>query len=162
MVDSGQGKAASLADVPEFNLLAGALSAEGVHSAFLSDQTPGPNSLKKDAPMVQGGLLHEDATPPKNLLRPYSAYAAGTGSTSDGTYLVLALAHDTPEAASANVALFKDNVAAAVATPVELAPYLVDKMDVRAEGRLLVAKVYAKGPMWLRWFYGPRPVLTHQ
>ena len=149
LIEAGLDRRSSLLDVEKFRLLAKAMSQLGAHALLLSDQDMsvedtisnllGNRYSEEEAKQIRAQLA---ATP---LLRPYLVFATGEGIDRDGPYMALALVHGSAEIAEENVNLLlrRINEASSILTRQPWSE-MVDKAAVRAEGRVLLAKLHGR------------------
>jgi peptidoglycan/LPS O-acetylase OafA/YrhL/lysophospholipase L1-like esterase len=145
-LSAAAGGAPSLGDLAEFGVLAEALEGSGTYTASLSSGVTA-FTVAEQAKRVAGA----DATPddlvrvrteleaqPK--LRPYRAFAMGSGFDEAGPYTVLVLLHDDADAAAANAPLLRDRMDEATSW-VAGRPWaeIIEDAEIETDGRLLVA-----------------------
>ncbi len=151
LIDAHLNEGPSLADVEEFRLLARGMSQLGAYTMLLSDDVEvwgldgyvrsvlGRDAAQADLEKMKGELA--GAGP---WLRPYKAYATGSGKDKDGPYKALALVHADDTSAGENVGLLRRIIEEGSST-FFAAPWSdfidVDTLEINAEGRLLLAKL---------------------
>lgn len=168
MIAASQGNLPSLADVEELRLLARGLSDLGAYGAFLSDRTQGLTQTlqglsEQGFPQQQIEQIRQSLAQ-SPLLRPYQAFATGVGRDDRGDYMALVLVHAGPEAASENRGLLRRRIeeTSSLATN-EPWTRLVDSVESRAEGRVLLAKLRGRiARAWLDWVYRQDPLILHE
>ena len=186
MVDASRG-GRSLATNPDFRAAAAALEELGNYTVWLSTRTQSVDHLR-DAyldPHLGTGLdVAEFASPPGPgvvVLQPYAVLGLGVGADGDGPFLTVVLVHDTEAQAMDNVGLLlprrvaeEDSlffsrrflVSNDPRAPVRHGPAwseLIERIDARAEGRLLIAKlrVTLRVPSADRFFVQLGPLRLH-
>ncbi len=147
LISASLGHRSSLAEAPDFQLLAGAMSDLSVHSVLFSDQTLGVEetleTLGEDYSTSEVMEELRQALEQSPLLRPYQALAMGGGKNGIGVYMALALVHGDDESAEANVDLLRQRIME-TSSLYDSRPWRgrVDSMEIRAEGRVLLARLY--------------------
>ena len=139
----------SLADFEEYRLLAAGMSRLGAYSMLLSDNTFGLEAMVEsylERPKAAG----EDAAKGRatfvgpGTLRPYQAFSTGAGRDEDGPYMALALVHADSGPAEENVELLRRRIEEGSSSRTQK-PWSdridVANLEVRSEGRLLLAKL---------------------
>lgn len=171
LIDASRGNRPSLADAEEFRLLAKGMSTLEAYSILLSDMTQD----------VGGNIeqwLSVIATPEDRLrmielredfpiLRPYQVFGTGAGRDEAGLYMAVVLVHVNESFATENVELLRARFLEAPSLPSwEPEPFtgIVDSVESRSDGRLLLAKVRAQnlGSRWITWLYNLYPLLPHE
>jgi hypothetical protein len=128
MCATSRGKHLSLADETDFRVIAQGMSALGAYSVVLLDK---PNQ-------------HLEA-PTKPLLRCYQAAGWGIGKDEQGQYLALMLVHTEEQTARENVRLLRRRIAeTSIPEPKTSWKELVDSIDIRTEGRALLATLRSR------------------
>lgn len=128
MTDASQGRMTSLADNPDFSLMAEALWEMRAYSAFLTDQ-------------VQS--------------REYLTLATGIGKDEEGVLMTIVLVYDSPEEASSAVPVFEQRIEKGTSVWTGR-PWrdLIDSHEVWADGRTLRAILRGQiVPSWLEIVY---------
>jgi len=164
MIDASQGREDSLADNPDFSLMAEALSEMGAYSCFLTDQVMYVNNrglmelmaammvepnesieevlqhLKDDIVTAAGG----------ELLSVFRTFATGIGEDEEGPFMAIVFVYDSPEQASSNVEVFRQYIEEGVSLW-SGRPWAdrVDSFEIWADGRSLRAKL--RGYITLAW-----------
>ena len=149
LIEASLDRRTSLLALEKFRLLAKPMSQLGAHASVLSDQNM---SVEDTISKLLGNRYSEEqanqiraqlaATP---VLRPYLVFATGEGIDQDGPYMALALVHGSAETAEENVNMLlrRINEASSVLTRQPWSE-MVDKASVRAEGRVLLAKLHGR------------------
>ncbi len=168
MIDTSQGREDSLADNSDFSLMATALSEMGAYSCFMSDQVLCINNeeiLGLLAANIQSGtgisemtvaeivqLLKEDivSAAAGQLLSFYRTYATGIGEDDEGPFMTMVFIYDSPEQASSNVDIFRQQIMSGFSWWTD-APWqaVIDISEVWAEGRSLRVKL--RGDIVFDW-----------
>ena len=153
LIDAHGDDTPTLADSEEFRLLAAGMSQLGAYTMLLSDSTFGleasmenyltwPNATKEQA------AKWKVAWAGPGTLRPYLAFAMGTGKDEDGPYMTLALVHADSGSAEENVDLLRRRIEEGNSSASEFLwsdRIDVASLEIRSEGRLLLAKL--RGPI---------------
>ena len=158
MIDASQGREDSLADNPDFSLMAEALSEMGAYSCFLTDQVMcvddeslielmafqmAGSSDMSTAELVE--QIDEDvvAAAGGELLSVFRTFATGIGEDDKGPFMAIVFIYDSPEQASSDVDVFRQYVESGVSLW-SGNPWAdrVDSLEVWADGRGLQAKIY--------------------
>ena len=176
LIEARVGERSSLADVEEFRLLAGGMTDLDAYSVMFTDQTQW--AVEMNAGLI-AAILGESSSeeamdrlrqelgldqPQQNLLRPYQALATGQGKDDNGIYMALVLVHANSKAAEDNVDLLRQRIAE-TSSLLTNQPWneMVDSMEIRSEGRVLLARLYGRiAPNWATWFGQRDPLLAHE
>lgn len=158
LIEAGLGERPSLADVESFRLLAVGLARMGAYSVLLSDRTQASGGGDSPFPPEPEG------TP---VLRPYVALGSGAGVDEQGPYMVLALVHADSGLAEENTVLLRRRIEEArsyIAQQPWARIFDVDRLEVRADGPLLLAKLRKEplGFLWGQFFYNNDPLILHE
>ena len=164
MIDASQGEVTSLADNSDFSLMATALSEMGAYSCYLSDQVMcvDNNSL---VDLVATQIVTSDMTVEEarqqflddivtaaagELLSFYRTYATGIGADDEGPFMTMVFIYDSPEQASSNVDVFKQQIESGFSVWTDV-PWqdMVASPEVWAEGRSLRVKL--RGDIVFDW-----------
>ena len=167
LIDTDLGQLASLADVEEFRLIADAMTDLGAYSVLISTETQQLDYVdalwRMVTPEEELESLSEtlEATP---LLRPYEAFGAGIGKDQNGQYMVLALVHANEALAAENAVLLRQLIEKADSLSYHAAwVEMVQVLEIRAEGRVLLAKVSGEIiSTWARWIIQVDTLLLHE
>ncbi|HEY42138.1 MAG TPA: hypothetical protein G4O18_09855 [Dehalococcoidia bacterium] len=160
MIDASQGNIPSLADNPDFRVMATAFTEMGAHSVILSE------SGLKDIPFFTDSLLwmygindsvtrEEIITEASPLLSYYRTFGVGIGYDDEGLFITIVLVYDGPQQAEADVDVFEQHIEENTSLYLET-PWrdIVDSYEVWADGRSLRAVL--RGDIlvdWLSIFY---------
>lgn len=115
MIDASHGQLTSLADNPDFSLMAEGLSEMGAYSAFLTNQVLDLDRVELMVLELRESL-GESVTSEEiiagvgQLLNPYRTYAAGIGQDDEGPFMTIVLVYDSPEEASSDVPVLEQRV----------------------------------------------------
>ena len=101
------------------------------------------------------------------ILRPYQVFGTGAGRDEAGLYMAVVLVHVNESFATENVELLRARFLEAPSLPSwEPEPFtgIVESVESRSDGRLLLAKVRAQhlGSRWITWLYNLYPLLPHE
>ena len=169
LIDAYRGNRDSLADVKDYRLLAEGLSELAAFSAFLTDKSQSLDETLTDLLGESYTQVQLDALMAslgqEPLLRPYQVFATGTGKDKDGRYMALVLVHDDAETTSQNVGQLKSRIQMAKSLVTgEPWTQLVDNMEVRSDGRVLLAKLRGEriARAWLRWVFSRDSLILHE
>lgn len=144
-IDASQGRS-SLLDDESFILLADELDSLDLIALFVSGRTPGPDyaaQLLED--FGQNPALGEQIAaawdvPAEQKLAPYQALAVGIGRSEGQPFTAILLAHESAEAAAANVERLNNRIeTGATVRDGQLWHDAIDSADITTDGRLLVA-----------------------
>lgn len=147
MIDASSGKTTTLADVPEYALLAEGLYELGSYVAIMGDErlTTGRRGPFSDY-----------------ALKPFLTFGTGYGRDEKGTYIALVLVHENEELASINADIFPKRFA-------EYGPDLssgpgtgIYDTYTYADGRVLLSKLYTDDLyFWFLWLTKGFTMLYH-
>ncbi len=144
-IDASQGRSSLLGD-ENFALLADELDSRDLIALFVSSRTPGPDyaaQLIED--FAQNAALGEQIAaawdiPAEQKLAPYQALAVAVGLSEGEPFTAILLAHDSAEAAAANVERLNNRIETGVTVrDGQLWLDSIDSADITTEGRLLIA-----------------------
>ena len=166
MIDAGTGASGSLADLEDYQLLAGALDELNVFVGSFSTSVSGgradPETL---CPLRCPGETLADVEEFLNeepLLVPYGAFASGTGIDDRGRFSAVVIVHDDEASARENVdrltERIEDGHSLYYGDPIPWTEEFFpdgspskDYLDVSSDGRLLTARIYSDdGSIWFR------------
>ncbi len=145
MVDASQNQYSSLADLPEYAAIANGLTDLGAHVAII-----GPSSLSSFDAEQSGGVVSGP------LLKKYLTCGTGQGKDESGSYVAVVLYHENAADAQANVSLLRERTEYVLSLVWQLPlESTISDMQINAEGKLLLAKLYTFSPslLWNSWFY---------
>jgi len=167
-LDAQNGEFFSLAEVPEFELMAKELSAQGALNAILTDQTQSIDYIRSLL-TASGGYQDEDLDKyleqgPKLL--PYLAIALGMAKDEVGIHLLIILVHTDDQTATENVDLLQQRIDETRSMYFNTTwKSIVTNSSITSHGRVLTAKLYgsilAFGCHWNAWYFGLDPLLLH-
>ncbi len=152
MIDSSKDDIESLADLSEFAEITDKLLDFNVYSAVM-----GVESMVNGDPEYPG-------TYPGPRLKYFNTFGSAPGKDENGTYMLLILYHKNHEDAEVNVSLLEERINNTDIIGIEI-PWtdFITETDIRAEGNLLVAKLYTEGHgLMYNWVYGRDPLLIHE
>ena len=140
MIDASQGELTSLADNPDFSLMAEALSEMGAYSAFLTDQVLDLDFLERVAELDESVTAEEIIAEAGQLLSPYRTYATGIGKDEEGVLMTIVLVYGSSEEASSDVVVLEQRIEKGTSIWTGR-PWLdlIDSYEVWADGRTLRA-----------------------
>ena len=161
IIDASYVEIPSLADVEEYALLAEGAAEIHLYSLFLSDQTQSGvrGFVPAEAPDQLPALTEYLKNSPSMalLLRPYTALALGDGKDDNGVFVAIILVHADKEAARENVVLLGRRVKEVESIQAKvLWEELIGSVEVRADRRLLLAKLYTDSPLFSMNVYETR------
>ena len=168
MIDASQGEVASLADNPDYSLMATALSELGAYSVYLSDQVPCGRGTDYMDMLIAAyyDAWGEEITRDEiiaaagALLNPYRTFAFGIGEDEEGPFMTIVLIYDNPQQANSDVDAFEQQIESGVSLVGRPWQDMVDSLDVRAEDRSL--RIRIRGDIigtWYRIFLFPDTLL---
>ncbi|MEX2158427.1 MAG: acyltransferase family protein [Dehalococcoidia bacterium] len=157
MLDAAAGERPSLADVPDFQLLARGLERLGTYTALFSVDREsysveeiakglaGPDAGEQRLESIRDGLQRE------TKLLPYDAFATGAGVDARGPYTAVVLLNADEPAARANMWRLQGRIDEGTSW-VSGQPFreFIDGVDISSEGRLVLAKLYTNA--YRLWF----------
>jgi len=145
MIDASHGQLTSLADNPDFSLMAEALSEMGAYSVFLTDQGQDLDFLERAAELEESVTPEEIIAGVGQLLSPYRTLATGVGKDDEGPFMTIVLVYDQPEQASSDVAVLKQRIETGTSLSTGR-PWqdLIDSWEVWADGRSLRARLHGQ------------------
>lgn len=163
MIDASHGQLTSLADNPDFSLMAEALSEMGAYSVFLTNQGQSFSLLKAMLEAEEKAAAWIKALETEPVLGPYRTLATGVGKDEEGALMTIVLVYESPEEASADVVVFKQRIDEG--TSISGKPWrdLIDSSEVWADGRSLRAKL--RGDItgaWLQFLWERDPLLLRE
>jgi hypothetical protein len=147
MLNASKGKTESLADVPEYALVADGLFKLDAYAAIIGDETLTNRFW---------GYLTDYP------LKPFLTFGTGYGRDEQGAYIALVLVHENEELANINANFFPERFE-------KYGPYLystpgtgIYKTKVETEGRVLLAKLYTDDHyFWYYWLLRGYSLLYH-
>ena len=152
LIDANRNEVPSLADVPTFQLLADGMSRLEAYFMRLSDRVDEWDVAAFDPWWNEEVDLLAGTGP---WLRPYEAYGVGLGVDENGSYLALVVVNADDLVADENVELLRR----IVEEEISLArgrPWLeiidVSRSEIRATGRILLAKLRGTNPREILWW----------
>lgn len=151
MIDASQGRLTSLADNPDFSLMAKALSEMGAYSALLTDQVIDLDLVELVAAELGGSMTVEEIIAATGqLLSPYRTYATGIGKDEEGALMTIVLVYDSSEEASSDVPVFEQRIENGTSVWTgESWRDRIDSYEIWADGRTLQATL--RGEMVRSW-----------
>ena len=146
----------SLADQPDYQLLAGAMDDLDTTNAFFSSESQSLSSVRQWRTQTPDQLVNGQdqrfltATDRSTLLKPFQAYATGAGIDEKGSYLAIVLLNPDNSTARKNAELLATRISQyqSVWQGLKWAD-LVENMKIESRGKLTVAKIY--GPIAEYW-----------
>ena len=150
MINASQGGGTSLADNPDFSLMATALSEMGAYSCRLTDQALWEHGVGRLS-ITYDDITEEAATAAVGqFLNPYRTYACGIGEDAEGPSITIVLVYDNPHQASSDVDALEQQIESGVSLSTDK-PWrdIIDSFDIWAEGCSLRAKL--RGDIVSEW-----------
>ncbi len=158
-----------------FRLLAQGLHELGVHAAFMTDETQGGtareavigmigrftgsvNGRPGDIDRLEGLLLEQGPQ-----MKRYLAAATGLGRDARGDFTAIVLVHAGADAAEENIGLLRARIRDASSLySGDSYSLLFEEVEIRSEGRVLLAKLYGEDTRFFLQFWGQGdPFLWH-
>jgi hypothetical protein len=140
MIDASQGITPSLADVPEYSLLAQGLDKLGAVCAELADESLAPYDEQ-----YFKSYTHR--------LKKFLTAGTGAGKDEKGFYVATVIVHDSPETATQNASLLRQVINTRVDTiygkPGVVWKDIITDTDIKADGKVLLAKLYTTRNIWV-------------
>ena len=168
LIETSLGQHPSLADVEELRILAKEITDLDAYSVLFSDRTQGVEEIMQvfEQEFISAEALDQIRRGIEQgpLLRPYQALATGQGRDNNGVYMALALVHADSESAEDNVDLLRQRIMES-SSLFTGQPWqeMVDSMEIRAEGRVLLARLYGRMAFaWAQFFVRLDPLLAHE
>lgn len=152
MIDSSQDKAESLADVPEFASVANGLSDLNAYTAIIGDES-----------LANGDTEYVDYYP-GILLKKFAVFGLGLGRDGKGTYLALAIVHESPDDAEANITRLEQHIENDNSISSDM-PWseMITASEISVAGNVLLAKLYTDNThLWLDLVYSQDTLLIHE
>jgi hypothetical protein len=166
-IDTSQGQHPSLADLPEYAAIAKGLDELQAYAAMVCDGAVANRFLSEledetfSLSETQKELIINTMDPPlKNLL----TFGSGLGRDEKGTYLALVIYHENPDNALENVSLLKQRIEIATVSGLD-EPWssIITDTDIKAEGNVLLAKLYTPSMgFWSHFVYFYDNLLYHE
>jgi hypothetical protein len=170
MIDATRrtGPLGSLADDPDFGLVAKGLDDLGALAAFMTDVTQGPERAEE----MVGQVLQSDQRAPMErawfpppeepVLRPYVVAGIGPAVDEDGQYSALVLVHESAAEAQANAELLPRRIAGAASAFDRPAwSEIFTDVETEVDGRVLKAKLRGSA-VWFGLLDGATPLFLHE
>jgi hypothetical protein len=167
LIDASQDQYSSLADLPEYAAIANGMADLQAYAAmvcdgavanrFLSELEDETSSLSE----TQKELIINTMDPP---LRNFLTFGSGLGRDEKGTYLALVIYHENSDNALENVSLLKQRIEIATVSGLD-EPWssIITDTDIKAEGNVLLAKLYTPSVgFWSHFVYFYDNLLFHE
>ena len=164
MVDASRGEVNSLADDPDFQLLAHNLDKKGVLSAEMCDAVMNPNNASTWLSYLgtDWAEFFRKAREGAPLMGPYSAFATGLGQDETGLFVILVLAYGSPAAAEQDAATLQTRLTAGRNSEDKPWTQEVLSSDVWVDGKALCAVLRGNVvTYWYRFAWG-EPLLARE
>ena len=162
LIDMTMTDVESLADVEEFRVLAQGIYELGAYAMYLTDNVE-LWALDEYRKALEAGTYGDHLGNVNNTgpwLRPFDAFAVGVGEDEGGAYMALTLLHSDDVSATDNVGLLRriieEERSALTDTPWS-EHFDVNRLDIRAEGNILLAKLGGLSPpsVWIGCYTTP-------
>jgi len=153
IIDSSLGEIPSLADVPEYALLArGLYTLESRKAAILGDEA-----------VANGQWWNRDVYLEPRL-KKFQTFGTGYGQDEKGYYIALVLVHENSDMAEQNAILLEERITTTFSVEYNQPwIYLIYDSEFNTEGRVLLAKLYTYNKkLWLYWFITQSDLLWHE
>lgn len=152
MIDASQDKAESLADIPEYALVAQGIYDLGAYSAIIADEA-----------MAKGYWENPDIYT-ENKLRTFSTFGTGSGRDEIGVYIALVLVHESSDKSIENTSLLEQLIGDTFEEWLgtwSWSNFIYDT-EIYAKEKVLLAKLYTDDEsLWRTWFIDQLPLLPH-
>jgi hypothetical protein len=156
IIDTHNKTVDSLADKPDYQLLAGAMDNLDTTNAFFSSESQSLSSIRTWRIQTPDQFVNGQdqrfltATDGTALLKPFQSYATGAGIDEKGSYLAIVLLNSDNNTASKNAELLatRINQYQSVWQGLKWAD-LIESTKIESQGKLTVAKIY--GPIAANW-----------
>jgi hypothetical protein len=152
MIDASQGKVESLADLQEFASIADGLSELHTYEALIAYE------------WLANGDPEYTETYPGPRLKKFVTFGSGIGEDERGIFTALVLYHESSDNAKANASLLEQRIAGTDSI-INGTPWseIITGTDIRVEGQLLMAKLYADSiTLWAMLGYSFDILLLHE
>jgi hypothetical protein len=170
LIDTSLGRRDSLAEVEDFQLLAGGLDELNAYSGFMTDKTQSLDETLTNL-LAESAFTQEDVTSVRArleeepLLKPYDVFATGAGRDERGQYMAVVLVHSSEGAAEENVELLRRRIEEAQSLLINQ-PWsdFFEGMDIRSDGVVLLGKLWGErtANLWLQLIFNRDPLLLHE
>jgi hypothetical protein len=165
LIDTQNGKHASLSDVSEFQLMAQELSSLGALSALLTNRTQSidfARSILSASGQYKAQDVEKLLAQEPRLLR-YQTIALGMAKDEKGPYALIILVHADDPAAAKNVTLLRQRIEKTSSLNGSPWTSIISSSSVTSHGRVLTAKLYGYiARNWLSWYYQVDPLVLHE
>ena len=154
MIDSSRYKSTSLAEVPEYALVAQGMYDLGAYGVIIADE-----ALANGIPDTT-----EYRTGPR--LRKFITVGIGPGQDEKGDFIALVLFHENPDNARENVSLLEQRIGTTFHrwpdTIWSFSDFIYDT-EIHTEGKVLLAKLYTSTePPWSILFLRSSSLVLHE
>lgn len=166
LVDASQDQQPSLADLPEYAAIANGLAKFKTYAAMICDGTVAnlclDNLENGDIQLTEAQremLINNLGAPLKKFL----TFGSGVGQDEKGTFTAIVIYHQSSDDALANVSLLKQRIESGKSVFQNI-PWseMITETDIRAEGNVLLAKLYSSAAFWASWIYAGDNLLFHE
>jgi hypothetical protein len=159
MLDTQQKRTKSLAEIPEYALVAKKMTELNASVTIIVDQS------------LVNGYPDNIQDNPGPLLKKFLTCGMAYGSDAKGDYMTLVIVNKDENDAAQNAALLGQSIHVASMLESDMPGFPGDKSikelikdsEITAEGRLTIAKLYTDDPnLWYRWFALRSNLLLHE
>ena len=166
VIDASQNQHSSLADLPEYAAIANGLAELKTYAAMISDGKAANLCLDS----LENGDTQLTETEREILinslgipLKKFLTFGCGVGQDENGVYTVIIIYHQSPDDALANVSLLRQRIESVRSSVINI-PWseLITETDIRAEGNVLLAKLYSSAGFWANLIYAGDNLLFHE
>jgi uncharacterized protein YciI len=165
LIDASQDQRKSLADLPEYAAIADGLADLKAYNAIIGDAKLANGVLSQfEDPDSQVTPEHLEYLENRWIkLKNFLTFGSGVGIDEKGTYTAIVIYHENSADATANVALLTQRIENEDSA-LKLRPWrdMISDYDIRAEGNILVAKLYTSDSFWAQWVYSQDNLLLHE
>jgi hypothetical protein len=155
MIETCQNRIPSLADDPQYRVLAEKLEAMDSMSAVFSVD----KILKPDL-WAYKSTFFEKASHSGPLLGPYTAFGAGLSVDDKGLFVLLVLLYDSPYLAEKDIDVLKERLASGTNSMNSPWTKEVEDSEIWADGNILCASLYGKATRYWDSFVFLEPLLV--
>jgi hypothetical protein len=157
MIETCQGRTPSLADDPQYRVLAEKLEAMDSMSAVIS-----VDKILKYGNWPGKKTFFEKAASYAPLLGPYTACAAGLSVDDKGLFISLIILYESPYLAEKDIEVLKERLASGTNSMNTTWAKEVDDSEIWADGSILCAKLYGKAARYWDSFVFLEPLLARE
>jgi hypothetical protein len=159
-IDVSNNKYDSLADTPKYSSIAKALVELKVYASVIAD---GQYAVGVPGFVGHAGMTPIERSDETPLLKKFLTIGSGFGNDEKGTYWAVVLYHDNAESAIENVSLLKQRVEnTGLVYADKMWSEFITSTDIRADGNILIAKLYTTTPAWSQYLLMEETLLAYE